>query len=62
MPHLEPFAIREGSMKDLTFVPLKWGKYDLECTVHLHVTFGKRAIKHEAHANNDGSREPYQER
>ncbi len=49
-------------MKDLTFVPLKWGKYDLECTVHLHVTFGKRAIKHEAHANNDGSREPYQER
>jgi uncharacterized cupredoxin-like copper-binding protein len=39
-PHLEAIAIEPGSMKVLEFVPVKPGKYGLECTVPLHATFG----------------------
>lgn len=61
MPHLEPFAIRVRSAKILAFMPVKLGKYELGCAAPLHATFGMRAIRREAHAYKNGSREPYQE-
>src|SRR3546814_7101556 len=61
IPHLELNAIIAGSTKAFALVPVKLGKYELECTAPLHATFGMLAIQHEAHAFKNGSREPDQE-
>lgn len=39
-PRLESIALRPGSTKILEFVPIRPGKYELECTAPLHAAFG----------------------
>ena len=40
MPYLRSIAVAPGVEKELFFVPVKKGEYDLECTAPLHSLFG----------------------
>ncbi len=40
MPYLRSIAVVPGTRKELFFVPVKKGEYDLECTAPLHSLFG----------------------
>ena len=40
MPYLRSIAVAPGAVKELFFVPVKKGQYDLECTAPLHSLFG----------------------
>ncbi len=40
MPYLRSIAVAPGTQKELFFVPVKKGEYDLECTAPLHSLFG----------------------
>ncbi len=39
-PYLKVIAVSEGETKELYFVPVRQGTYDLECSVFLHDIFG----------------------
>ena len=39
-PYLRSIAVAPGGAKELFFVPMKKGDYDLECTAPLHSLFG----------------------
>ncbi len=39
-PNLKSIALAPGEAKDLEFVPVRTGAYELECTAPLHATFG----------------------
>lgn len=40
MPYLKSIAVAPGTEKELFFVPVEKGEYDLECTAPLHSLFG----------------------
>ncbi len=40
MPYLRSIAVPPGATKELFFVPVKQGEYELECTAPLHGLFG----------------------
>ena len=40
LPYLKSIAVARGVEKELFFVPVKGGEYDLECTAPLHSLFG----------------------
>lgn len=40
MPYLKSIAVAPGTEKEVFFVPVKKGEYDLECTAPLHRLFG----------------------
>lgn len=39
-PYLASIGVPAGAQKELSFVPVRKGTYDLQCTVFLHQTFG----------------------
>ncbi len=39
-PYLKSIALAPGEVKDLEFVPVRTGVYELECTAPLHAAFG----------------------
>ncbi len=39
-PYIESIELARGAVKEITFVPVRPGSYDLRCTVFLHERFG----------------------
>ncbi len=39
-PYIESIELAPGAVKELTFVPIRSGSFDLRCTVFLHERFG----------------------